>query len=293
MTPILREEVRAIDADLPLFGIRTMDEQLAQARWPFRIFGTMFAIFALIALVLSAVGLYAVTAYAVSQRTQEIGVRMALGAQGNEVAWLFLRRSFVQLGIGLTLGIAGAFGVGTLFSQTQLLVQNRAGDPITIGGIALLLAIVAEHRVLHAGEARHSTRSAGRAAARLGPRASGPQTHDYTTNTRRSNARVTAADGIARRVVRDDPRDDPGHVRHREAQSLHVLLGRHARNRPRETGGAKRCAVRDRADQPAAVARHRPVERHGPHAGNRSGQPANAGLLARGDHDRAAVAQCA
>jgi len=143
MTPILREEVRAIDADLPLFGIRTMDAQLAQARWPFRIFGTMFAIFALIALMLSAVGLYAVTAYAVSQRTQEIGVRMALGAQGNEVAWLFLRRSMVQLGIGLTLGIAGAFGVGTLFSQTQLLVQNRAGDPITIGGIALLLALVA------------------------------------------------------------------------------------------------------------------------------------------------------
>jgi predicted permease len=143
MTPILREEVRAIDADLPLFGIRTMDDALAQARWPFRIFGTMFAIFALIALVLSAVGLYAVTAYAVSQRTQEIGVRMALGAQGNEVAWLFLRRSLIQLGIGLTLGIAGAFGVGTLFSQTQLLIQNKAGDPITIGGIALLLAIVA------------------------------------------------------------------------------------------------------------------------------------------------------
>jgi predicted permease len=143
MTPILREEVRAIDADLPLFGIRTMDDQLAQARWPFRIFGTMFAIFAFIALALSAVGLYAVTAYAVSQRTQEIGVRMALGAQGNEVAWLFLRRSFIQLGIGLTLGIAGAFGVGTLFSRTQLLIQNRAGDPITIGGIALLLLIVA------------------------------------------------------------------------------------------------------------------------------------------------------
>ena len=101
-------------------------QQLAQARWPFRIFGTMFAIFALIALALSAVGLYAVTAYAVSQRTQEIGVRMALGAQGNEVAWLFLRRSFIQLAIGLTLGIAGAFGVGTLFSQTQLLVQNSA-----------------------------------------------------------------------------------------------------------------------------------------------------------------------
>ena len=143
MTPILREEVRAIDADLPLFGIRTLDENLAQARWPFRIFGTMFAIFALIALVLSAVGLYAVTAYAVSQRTQEIGIRMALGAQGNDVSWLFMRRSFVQLAIGLTLGVAGAFGVGQLFSSTNLLIQTSSRDPITIGGIAMLLAVVA------------------------------------------------------------------------------------------------------------------------------------------------------
>jgi putative ABC transport system permease protein len=143
MTPIVREEIRAIDADLPLFNIRTLDVRLAQARWPFRVFGTMFAIFALIALVLSAVGLYAVTAYAVSQRTQEIGVRMALGAQGNEVAWLFLRRSMIQLAIGLSLGVLGAYGVGSLFQSTQLLVQNRAGDPLTIGGIALLLAAVA------------------------------------------------------------------------------------------------------------------------------------------------------
>ncbi len=143
MTPILREEVRAIDPDLPLFGIRTMDAALEQARWPFRIFGSMFTIFALIALTLSAVGLYAVTAYAVSQRTQEIGLRMALGAQGNQVAWLFLRRSFIQLAIGLTIGVAGALGVGALFSSSNLLVQSSGRDPLTIGGIALLLAVVA------------------------------------------------------------------------------------------------------------------------------------------------------
>ena len=72
----------------------------------FQVFGTMFTIFALIALALSAVGLYAVTAYSVSQRTQEIGVRMALGAQAPQVWWLILRGSIVQLAIGLTLGIA-------------------------------------------------------------------------------------------------------------------------------------------------------------------------------------------
>lgn len=143
LTPLLREEVRAVDADLPLFNIRTMDQNLAQVRWPFRIFGTMFAIFAGIALVLSAVGLYAVTAYSVTQRTSEIGVRIALGAQSTEVMSLFLRRAFFHLAIGLTLGLAGAFGVGKIFESTQLLVQTTAQDPVTIGTIAMLLAVVA------------------------------------------------------------------------------------------------------------------------------------------------------
>jgi predicted permease len=142
VTSVLREEVRAIDGDLPLYGIRTMNESLAQARWPFRIFGTMFAFFAFIALMLSAVGLYAVTAYSVTQRTQEIGVRTALGAASSQVMWLFLRRSFIQLGIGLTIGIAGALGVGKIFESTQLLVQTTGQDPITIGSIAMLLAVV-------------------------------------------------------------------------------------------------------------------------------------------------------
>ena len=111
-------------------------------RWPFRVFGTMFAIFAFIALMLSAVGLYAVTAYSVSQRTQEIGVRMALGAQSAQVMWLFLRRAFFQLGIGLTLGLAGAFGVGRIFESANLLVQTNGRDPVTIGSIAMLLTVV-------------------------------------------------------------------------------------------------------------------------------------------------------
>ena len=113
-TSLLREEMRAIDPDLPLFNIQTLDERLAVQRWPYRVFGSMFAIFALVALVLSAVGLYAVTAYSVTQRTQEIGIRMALGAQASQVRWLILRQGIVKLAIGLPIGLAGALGVGTL-----------------------------------------------------------------------------------------------------------------------------------------------------------------------------------
>jgi putative ABC transport system permease protein len=143
VTTLLREEVRAIDGDLPLFGIRTMDESLAQARWPFKVFGTMFGIFAFIALMLSAVGLYAVTAYSVTQRTQEIGVRTALGAESKQVMWLFLRRAFFQLAIGLTIGVAATFGVGKIFESSQLLIQTNGKDPVIIVSIATLLAIVA------------------------------------------------------------------------------------------------------------------------------------------------------
>ena len=100
----------------------------------------MFAIFAVIALALSAVGLYAVTAYSVSQRTQEIGVRMALGAQAAQVQWLILRRSLVQLTIGLAIGIAGAWGVGRLLDS--VLVQSGSRDLVTLTSIVALLVSV-------------------------------------------------------------------------------------------------------------------------------------------------------
>jgi putative ABC transport system permease protein len=140
LTTLMREEVKGIDPDLPLFGIETMDRALSQSRWPYRVFGSMFGIFAFIALALSAVGLYAVTAYSVAQRTQEIGVRMALGAQAPQVWWLILRGSLVQLAIGLVLGLAGAFGVGKLLES--LLVQTGSGDPATLVSIAALLLAV-------------------------------------------------------------------------------------------------------------------------------------------------------
>jgi predicted permease len=140
LTGALREEVRALDPDLPLFGVATMDARLAQARWAYRVFGTMFATFAVIALVLSAVGLYAITAYSVAQRAHEIGVRMALGAEPRQVWWMFVRRSAVQVAIGLTLGMAGAVAVGRLLRT--LLLQSSPNDPVTLASIAALFAIV-------------------------------------------------------------------------------------------------------------------------------------------------------
>jgi predicted permease len=140
VTSLIREEMRAIEPDVPLVGIQTMNQLLAQQRWVFRVFGSMFAIFAGAALLLSAVGLYAVTAYSVAQRTAEIGVRKALGAQAVDVVWLVLRRGLLQLAVGLPLGIAGAVGVGRLLQS--LLVQTSASDPLTIGAIALVMTCV-------------------------------------------------------------------------------------------------------------------------------------------------------
>jgi putative ABC transport system permease protein len=131
---IVRNEMRVVEPDVPLYDIETLDDVLAQPRWPFRVYGSMFAIFAAIATAMSAVGLYAVTAYAVTQRTPEIGVRIALGAQTSRVLWLVLRRGVGQLAIALPIGMAGAFGVARLLQG--FLAGTNGGDPIVVVGIA-------------------------------------------------------------------------------------------------------------------------------------------------------------
>jgi putative ABC transport system permease protein len=136
----VRRDVQAIDQDQPVFTIQTLDQMLAQDRWPFRVFGGLFAIFAVIALVLSSVGLYAVMAYSVTQRTQEIGVRMALGAEGRQMSWLILKRGLVQLAMGLTLGLAGALALSRVLRT--VLVQITPTDPVTFVAITLLLTVV-------------------------------------------------------------------------------------------------------------------------------------------------------
>jgi predicted permease len=138
----VRREVQAVDPDQPVFTVQTVDQMMAQATWPYRIFGSLFAIFALIALVLSAVGLYAVMAYSVTQRTAEIGVRMALGADRRRVSWLVMRRGLVQLTIGLALGLGGAYALSRVL--TELLVSGvTAQDPATFAAITVLLSAVA------------------------------------------------------------------------------------------------------------------------------------------------------
>jgi ABC-type antimicrobial peptide transport system permease subunit len=154
LTSLLREEIRTLDPDMPLFNIRPLDEALAQFRWFSRTFGTMFVIFAAIALVLSAVGLYAVTAYSVTQRTQEIGIRMALGAEPGHVSWLVLRRGLVLVGIGVVLGFAGALGVGRLLENW--LIRTTPTDPATLSAVVVVLVAVAVVACLR--PARQATR---------------------------------------------------------------------------------------------------------------------------------------
>jgi ABC-type antimicrobial peptide transport system permease subunit len=104
------------------------------------VFGSMFLIFALIALVLSAVGVYAITAYSVTQRTPEIGVRLALGASSRQISWLILKGGLWQLGIGLTLGLIGAWGVTQ--GLASFVAQIPRQDPVTLVTITLLLIAV-------------------------------------------------------------------------------------------------------------------------------------------------------
>ena len=128
--------VRGLDADIPL-RIFTMDAVVGNTMFLPRLIGSLLAAFAWIALVLSAVGLYGVTACAATQRTQKIGVRMALGAQAGQVGWMVLRRGLAPVGIGFAVGIWGALTVGRLFDSW--LVETPPTDPVTQLAVAALL----------------------------------------------------------------------------------------------------------------------------------------------------------
>ena len=139
--PAVRSVVRQLDADLPVFNLQSLERISYMSRWIPRIMGFVFTIVAIIATVLSALGLYALTAYTTSQRTQEIGVRMALGAQRAEVSWLFLRQALRRLAIGLAIGLAGAIAIGGVLQAA--LIDVRANDPLTLAAVAAFLIAIA------------------------------------------------------------------------------------------------------------------------------------------------------
>jgi predicted permease len=137
----VRREVQALDADQPIYTTQTLRQLLAADRWAYRTFGSLFVVLAVIAVILSAVGLYAVMSYFVTQRIQEIGVRIAVGAGRSDVSWLILKRGLVQLAVGLPFGLAGAVALGVVLEG--MLVRMTPADPLTLGLIGVTSALVA------------------------------------------------------------------------------------------------------------------------------------------------------
>jgi putative ABC transport system permease protein len=135
---VLRRFMRAQAPDVPLTDVRSMHESVTFAVWTQRLFGSLMAVFAVLALVIAAVGLYGVMAYSVAQRTQEIGIRMALGAQAGDVISLVVGQAFRLTLIGTGIGFAAAFALTR--GMTSVLFNVSATDPPTYLGVVLILA---------------------------------------------------------------------------------------------------------------------------------------------------------
>jgi putative ABC transport system permease protein len=136
-----RREVYALDKDQAVAAVTTMDELVSSALARPRFNTLLLAVFAALALSLSAVGVYGVMAYTVAQQTHEIGIRMALGAQARDVLRMVVGQGLRLIVIGLSVGVAGAFALTRLMSS--LLYGVTAADPLTFAAVALLLAGVA------------------------------------------------------------------------------------------------------------------------------------------------------
>jgi len=137
----IKEEVQAVDKDQPLGNVRSLEAIVAQNLAPRRFNLLLFVVFACIALLLGAVGLYGVIAYTVTQRTREIGIRMALGAQKRDVLRLVFREGLALSSIGVLIGVASSLALTRLMKS--LLYNVSATDPPTLITISLLMTAIA------------------------------------------------------------------------------------------------------------------------------------------------------
>lgn len=137
----VRQAVAAVDPDLPIYWVRTLETWVAEDNWHFSVFGGLFSVFGVAALFLATVGLYGVMSFSVSRRTQEIGVRMALGADRGRVLRLVLSQGAWQIGLGLVFGTALALGLSQLL--TVMFFGVEPFDPLVFGVVITTLVVVA------------------------------------------------------------------------------------------------------------------------------------------------------
>jgi ABC-type antimicrobial peptide transport system permease subunit len=141
LTTAIQREFLAVDGQLPVSKFRTMNQVISESTARSNFNMLLLTIFAGTALLLAALGIYGLMSYSVEQRTQEIGIRVALGASGSDMLRMVIGRGLLLAGIGLTAGMAAAFGLTRLLSS--LLFGVKANDPIAFGAVALTLAAVA------------------------------------------------------------------------------------------------------------------------------------------------------
>jgi predicted permease len=140
----VRGAVQALDRNLPLVNVWPIGEVISQALWAARFAAGLLSVFAIVAVVLAALGVYGVMAYAVTQRVREIGIRIALGAQRRDVLGMVLRQGMALVLLGVAFGLAGAYALGRyMASLGKMLYGVGPADPLTYAGISVFLTLVA------------------------------------------------------------------------------------------------------------------------------------------------------
>ena len=179
MLPVVRRELASIDPDQPVYNVQTLEAAVSAANFGNRFSMVLFAIFAAVALSLTTIGIYGVMSYAVSARTQEIGVRLAVGADRRDVMWMMLKQVLGLTATGLLIGLVGVVAGSRAIRRALFEVQPL--DPATIAVRCRPAGRRGPVCRLVPGMARQSCRSRLRASQRIGaPASDGPAGHKMT-----------------------------------------------------------------------------------------------------------------